>query len=697
LVDLFPVSNNPDLGNGTAQFTASYSDPGTLDAYGIRIDHTFSSKLTMFGRYSDTPSRVSTRNGYGAMSSYGPQIQHMRTATLGLTALITPHITNEIRANYSNSRAGSVFVTDNFGGANPPSLSSLFQTLSYPAGLSPQNAEFALRLTSASAQVWSGDNAINEQRQVNFVDTVSLVTGAHQIKTGVDYRRLDPIAGPRNYLQMIFFSGVLGGAGTMQSGLAQMVSIVAPQPSFALVKNFSFFAQDTWKASPRFTLTYGLRWDVNPAFTSKDPTHPFYTVLGADNPATMTLAPVGTPMYATTWGNVAPRLGVAYRLRQQVGWDTVLRAGFGEFYDIGDSYLAGSYAMGWPFTSSRNFSNVAVPLTPDQAAPAPISTSYPIQGNMSVADPNLKLARTWETNVAVEQSLGAGQTLSMTYVGAIGRDEIYSYSMSGPNANFPLSVSVDTNKGTSDYHALQTKFQSRLSHNVQALAQYTWSHSIDTGSSSLVGNPPTVAPTANIDRGDSDFDIRHSFSGAVIYDVPSPAPRWAQAIFGGWSMNTLFTARTAPPVNLSAASVVAAGYSYSPRPNVVPGQPLYLYGAQYPGGMIYNKAAFVSPPTGQQGDLGRNVLRGFGAWQINYSVRRQFRVTERLKLEFSAEFFNILNHPNFGQPTSSITSALFGQSTAPLATSMQGGMAGVNPLYQFGGPRSIQFVGRITF
>jgi hypothetical protein len=127
-----------------------------------------------------------------------------------------------------------------------------------------------------------------------------------------------------------------------------------------------------------------------------------------------------------------------------------------------------------------------------------------------------------------------------------------------------------------------------------------------------------------------------------------------------------------------------------PRPDIKSGLPLVLNGSQHPGGKAFNPAAFTTAPSGQQGDLGRNVLRGFGAWQADLGLQRSFPLTEKLLVRFHAEFFNIFNHPNFGNPNNILTSALFGQSTQTLAASLSGGNnAGFNPLYQIGGPRSI--------
>src|SRR5262249_48702087 len=150
--------------------------------------------------------------------------------------------------------------------------------------------------------------------------------------------------------------------------------------------------------------------------------------------------------------------------------------------------------------------------------------------------------------------------------------------------------------------------------------------------------------------------------------------------------------RTAPPVNVVSGLSFARGVVVYPRPNLNPGLPVELFGAGYPGGKIFNKAAFTAAPSGQQGNLGRNALRGFGATQADIGVEREFRLREKIGLRFRAEFFNILNHPNFGNPTNSLTSPLFGKSTQTLASSLgsSGAAGGFNPLYQIGGPRSIQ-------
>jgi hypothetical protein len=446
-------------------------------------------------------------------------------------------------------------------------------------------------------------------------------------------------------------------------------------------------------------MTYGLRWDVNPAIKGKNAANDPFTVIGLDHPATMTLAPRGTPLYQTTYGNFAPRVGLAYQFSGIRKWDATLRAGFGIFYDLGQGSL-GAVSSFFPYGASKILPSVAFPLSTQNAAP-PAPTVNPPVVTIIVADRHLKLPRTYQWNAALEQSIGNSQILSLTYVGAIGRDLLRGTKLVNVNPDFQTVV-VNDNSATSDYHALQIKLQRRLSRGLQALASYSWSHSIDIASTDAANNrttPGTIA-SPEIDRGNSDFDIRHSFTTALTYDLPFPgSQKVLKQILSGWSVDTFVLARSAPPVDIVGTSFSAAGVRLDARPNLNAGIPLELVGSQFPGGKIFNRAAFSAAPTGQQGNFGRNVMRGFGAWQVDAALQREFHIVEKLRLRFRTEFFNIFNHPNFGSPVNSLTSPLFGRSTQTLANSLGSGGAngGLNPLYQIGGPRSIQFALKLQF
>ena len=697
-------------GDDFAQYNASYSNPSTLDAYSLRVDHSISPKLNLFGRYNYSPSKVTQRDFTsqgtpGALSNTETDLFSTQTFTLGLAADITPAIANEARANLSNVRVGTVYGLDNFGGATPPSDSVLFP------GIDPANASSGWYLYGGGELI-VGANNVEEQRQINLVDNLSVIRSAHQMKFGVDYRWLAPFVRPVGYSNFLLFYGItdLNGPGSVLSGSVFQIEDGNQFPVALLSQNFSAYVQDTWEATAKLNLTYGLRWDVNPALKGKNAASEPFTVNGLDDPATMTLAPRGTPLYSTTYGNIAPRFGAAYKLNRGKERETVLRAGAGVFYDLGSGPL-GAVSAYWPFQTVTSSLFAPLPLTSPEIAAPPFSLGLPVT-NLFVAEPNLKLPINYQWNLAIEQSLGANQTISATYIGSVGRDLLREDTLSDPSPNFTTIFAI-RNTATSGYNALQLKFQRRLSRGLQALASYSYSHSIDIASSDtfIYSATPGVFANPSVDRGDSDFDVRHSFTGAVTYDAPSPKlPSMERLILEGWSADGFVMARTALPVNLTELSTkYEDGILIQPRPNVNPGVPLYLYGSQCPqedvdhstcpGGKAFNPAAFSAPAAGEQGDLGRDALRAFGAWQVDFAAHRQFRLTEKAGLQFRAEMFDVFNHPNFGPPDNLVGDPLFGLSTQTLGSSLGAGGAngGFNPLYQIGGPRSIQLALRLMF
>ena len=705
-LNAFPIPNGSELGSGLAQFNGSFSNPSSLDAYSIRVDHFINSKLNLFGRYNYSPSSLDQRGGfpppYAVLSTTASERSSVHTFTLGLSQIITTGISNEIRANYSNDRISLKFGLDDFGGAAPLPDSVLF-----PSGYSSANGLFELFIIGAG-EFAQGKQSIGEQRQINLIDNLSVTKATHQLKFGADYRWLSPFISRNAYAQFAEFTGVTNSPGGALSGLATFADTNAGQSAALLIHNYSFYAQDTWKLRPRLTVTYGLRWDINPPLKGKNLSNQPFAVTGLNDPPMLALAPRGTPLYQTTYGNVAPRVGAAYKLRQAGNLDTVLRGGFGIFYDLGYGWLGGT-SFYFPFLAAKfikpspcpsGSTGICFPLSPAQAAPPELTTNPPVT-TILVADPHLKLPRTYQWNLAVEQALGSSQSISFTYIGAVGRDLLRSTNLIAPNPDFQF-VGVISNLPTSDYQALQIKFERRLSRGWQALASYTFSHSIDDASTDSFTylNTPSASTYANVDKGNSDFDIRHSFTAGVTYDLPTTEwNKFAKATLSGWSVDMFALARSAPPIDLIGAYTIVAGHSFYPRPNVVPGQPFELFGSQYPGGKIFNKAAFVAPPNGTQGDFGRNVLRGFGATQADIAFQRQFHLTERLGLRFRTEFFNIFNHPNFGPPIGDLTSSQFGYSTQTLASSLGSGgpYGGFDPLYQIGGPRSIQLALKLAF
>ncbi|HWY54130.1 MAG TPA: TonB-dependent receptor [Terriglobales bacterium] len=702
-LNAFPLNpNQADLGNGIAQFNASYSNPSTLDAYSLRVDHNLNNKWSLFGRYNYSPSQILQRgNGGVSLSALSSTRITTQTATAGATWIASPTITNDLRFNYSRTNANSYAYLDNFGGAVP------LTSPPFPDSFTSQNAFFGLTISPLLGGVLEvGKFGRNLQRQINVTDNLSVQKGSHSLKFGADFRRLSPLHDPQAYLQEPFF----GDVPSAESGnLSFSILYSNLSPTF-LLRDLGIYAQDTWRIIPRLTLTYGLRWDVDfVPHSLNGPSFAAVTGFNLNSLSQLALASPGTPPYKTTYDNVAPRLGVAYQVSQRGDWQTVLRGGFGVFYDLATSEAGNAIGFGsYPFGSETFPLGGTFPLNPLSAAPPPITPATGIFG----FDPHLKLPYTLEWNAALEQGLGKQQTVSASYIGAAGRRLLQSAFIYKPNLNFQ-SAQLVTNAGTSDYDALQLQFQRRLSQGLQGLASYTWSHSIDTASagSSAIGSNVLVPSSTN--RGPSDFDIRNAFSAGLTYDVPAPKINAsANAILRGWSLQTFILVRSAPPVDIIDGNLSQQFKSFlaDVRPDSVPGQPLYLFGSKYPGGKAFNSSAFTDPPFDpitlvplRQGDVPRNFLRGFGAVQWDFAVHRDFPIHEALKLQFRAEIFNILNHPNFGPPNGCFglfCNSPFGLSTQMLGQSLSGGNVGAgafSPLYQIGGPRSMQLALKFQF
>lgn len=676
-LNAFAKPNGPDLGNGMAHFSTGYSIPATLNATSIRLDHVFSNKINLFGRLNYAPSETTTRTN-SQLSSPRTAAFNTRSLTFGANFLLTATTHNDLRVNLTENSALVSQELDDFGGAVPLPESALF-----PAFTSPDEAQVAFSLNfGARAELRVGRAAASVQRQFNLVNTLSHVTGDHQLKFGVDLRRLSPAFRVSNYFQQSLFNT----ANAVRAATVSSLGLLANRDAEPRFLNFSAFAQDTWRTSQQLTITYGLRWEVNPAPHGANG-NDAYTAIGVDDPATIALAPLGTNLYETRYLNLAPRFGISYLLSSRPGLETVVRGGIGIFYDMGNAQSTLGFTLP-PFSSDfRTQTNVPFPLNATVIQPPP----FPNPPFRSVAAfEGLKLPRTYQWNFAVEQSLGPAQTITASYVGAQGRKLINVRRLVNPNPSFS-SVLLVRNDATSDYHALQAQFQRRLSRGLQALVSYTWSHSLDDASSDI---------SIGLDHGSSDFDLRHAFSAATTYDIPSPRARFARTLFGNWSMDTIIRIQSPTPVDLIArTSVNLFGESVNVRPDFIPGQPLYIDDPKAPGGRLFNRAAFAIPPVGRRGTFGRNVMRGFPLHQTDFSLRRRFVFGEKVSLLFRTDVFNIFNHPNFADPVNTLTAATFGQSTQTFGRGLGSGTlgSGLSPLYQIGGARSMQFSFKVQF
>jgi outer membrane receptor protein involved in Fe transport len=725
----YPKPNGPDTvidpvtGNALAsQFASTYSDPATLNATSLRIDHNITSKINIFGRYNYSPSHISARFAGGYAPLNNPTITEIdtQTATAGVVASLSTSLVNDFRFNFSQSIGSVEFTLDNFGGAVPAPDSDWFPATWGSASDSNGGLDiFGLRGT----ELQIGDSAKNnQQQQINLVENLSYIRGNHQLKFGFDYRRLATINGIRRYDVFAFYYSMQSLINGVTDQWNLQNNEIRPH---LLFHDYAAYAQDTWKMTPRLTLTYGLRWEHNPP-PSETTGNPPFVVNEITNFSTMQLLPRGAPLWHASWANFAPRIGVSYLLKPSATRPLVLRGGAGLFYAMGTEAAAWVADYGtWPYSQYYGPLNIPLPLTlPSSDFPVVLTPPY---GNIAAFDPHLKVPYSGQWNVTLEQGLGSNQKISATYVGSAGRDLLRQEALD--SAYLPINpifttLTVTENSAYSNYNALQVQYQRTLSHGLQALVSYTFAHSLDNASTDTQdgfgydtsGLLPSEFYNLHSDYGDSTFDIRHVFNTTLSYDLPGRGLKNAALRFlaGGWAVDGIIRAHSAPPFTVvytpdPAVTQTPFYLSYGAinlRPDVVPGESLWISDPYAPGGRRLNPSAFALPTLqNRQGDLGRDTLRAFGATQADLSLRRTFTFHERFKLLARADAFNITNHPNFGYPNDSlgVGTALapgFGVAAATLANTLGTGNGfggGFNPLYSVGGPRSMQISLKLQF
>jgi hypothetical protein len=677
MLNAFPLPNGPVSPDGqTAQFTGVYSNSAALNAGSIRVDHRFNDRVSLFGRYNDAPSNFVDLG----QSPNDPQTTEIdtRTLTLGLDVAFTPQVVNSLRGNYSIQKSSGSYRLTSVAGGVPYEPPVLLGSLS-------ETSNYVLYGTFDTGFLITGPLATNRNSQFEILDDVAVAKGKHQMKFGVDYRSYYLDSAPYEHL-LEYLSYSL--ADLLSTSSADLFAAQTTVPSKLLSRSLSLYGQDSWKVTPRLALTYGLRWEFSPAPDARGNT----TLAAWENvndPSMISLAPPGTSVWKSTYGNFAPRFGLAYALTRNQG--LVLRLGGGVFYDLGVGAASG-LAGGFPNNVQSISFGVPIPVGNITPLLPVITEQPPYQGIVNAMSPDLKLPRSYQWSAGMEKVFLGTQALSVTYVGQAGRNLLRTEGLGAPNSNFTGTFYLTYNGASSDYNALQIQYRRPLANRVQALLNYTLSHALDNASNDTVDFVSSSVISAANDRASSDFDARHSFSGAITVSLPGPTEsKTLAAMFGNWSVDSVVVARSAFPFNGIIGTPVDGS---EPRPNRDLSQAAWISNPMAGGGRSLNPNAFSVPPVGVQGTEGRNDLRGFGLTQVDLSLARRFAITERVNLQFRTDAFNIFNHPNFTSPLGLIGSNPIYLSSESM---LNHGLGGLNPLFQQGGPRSLQLSLKLTF
>jgi hypothetical protein len=648
----------PRANDATGTFViASAPRKRELNQFSGRIDHNFSPKHFLYGTFlSNRDSRSEPTlqgNNLPGFGDFRPAKREL--LALAYTTVISPAMTNELRAGLN--RVSIQFAQDDK--ANPADFG-----ISSPAAVFPNfNVPGALRFGGIDGfPQGRGDTTFQ------YSDTLGWVRGRHAMKFGVDFRRFRNnnfnygTGGTINFASLAAFLAGTAGSAT-ETALAVTPAI--------RVSAFGAFAQDDFKVSPKLTLNLGLRWEYNGVPSEK------YNRIGiyqfAQNNVVATGA--GAQPYNRQFTNFGPRVGFAYDPTGK--GKTVVRGGVGIYYDQPVTNVVTPSGSNPPFSASvNNTSNIN--LASPFAVPPGGSSS------IQAIDPNFKSGAVYSYNLNVQREM-MGTVFQVTYVGSQGRHlRLGGDYNQGVNGVRPIqkysSIFIQESVSNSSYNGMWISANKRLSKGLTVSGSLTVSKSIDNNSVGSVGaNNPQIQDFHNIaaERAVSDFDARRRFVMSGVYLLPFKAEQgFLKRLVEGWSVAPILNMQTGSPFSpivplsttLAPGATPAPGVIYNSgsleqydRPDYVTGQPLTVPNPS-PSQWI-NPKAFVRHNLGF-GSAGRNILTSPGFQDVDFSIAKNTAIKERFSLQFRAEAFNILNHPNFTQPQNSLTASTFGQITA---------------------------------
>jgi len=665
--------------------------------HNVRLDHHFNSANTLFFRYSLMDQRQTDPSTSPVVGNYPPLRVRAQNAGLGYTRMFGAAALNELRLGYNRSR---LFFRPIDWGTNH-TVQAGIQGFQETSSAYPSLPDIIISNYS-DIRGLGQDQRPKRNRIAHWqvTDGFSLIRGAHTIKTGFDFRRqgADFVVGNRAQGEFFFNGNWTGDAfADYLLGTLNRVRRGSPLDLFGVYDNFyGAYFQDDWKATKNLTLNLGLRWEANPFYkgihrqmsafdfgagrivvASRDG----QIELGAQRVSRL-IYPLFADLIVTSESrglpesvrpadrkDWAPRVGLAWR---PLGGDQfVVRAAYGIFYEFADTNFPNSYAKVPPFVynEDQSISTSGIPrlLWRDPFGGVPYAS---VAGTPTLLTSEVYLRNSYsqQWNLAVQRALPWRMVGEAAYVGQKGNrlelnqnfnDAPPSTSSSGIQQRRPYPRFGASQKGTFDaqsiYHALQSRLERRAADGLTMLLSYTWSKSLDNSSNSLGGSPNQADLAYN--RGPSDTDLAHRFVGSFLYELPvgrgrrfgSQMRQALDAVAGGWQVGGILTLQSGFPYTISVSMDRAnIGRSGGQRADAR-GRSSKLSDPRPE--LWFDTRAFALPAVGTFGNLGRNTMRADGAQTLDFSLQKEFRVSERRRFEFRAEAFNLFNHANFGAPS----------------------------------------------
>jgi hypothetical protein len=710
---------SPNYGNGRVQqnYLAQRIQRQHYNDFDIRTDWNISAKDSFFARYSNSLASMNTTSRLPTLpagTGSGENFNRSRGLVLSETHVFSPAWLNEGRFG---------FVRVFYGNQPPFANEALSASLGIPnANTSPLLGGGALIGGSNSQIEYSGDFGplMVAQNTFQFSDIVSHELGRHTFRFGASVIRRQVNSFRPNRGKGFFFLNPAGsGAGTtgyettdLLVGFVNNYSIGTPTGMLGVrTLESSFFAQDSWRVTPKLTVDLGLRYDL---YTSPS------EVL--DRQSNFDIA-TGKILLAGQGGNSSsfvpldknnfgPRIGFAYSIGSR--GKTVLRGGYGIFYTIEGGGVNYQLTQNPPLGGYRQFNySDGYRITLSGQAPMGSTDSRLATGALPTGDlsgldltnpsnvtvfarlPENRTPYIQQVNLQVQHELTSNTLVSVGYIGSFGRHLTRYYNLNrqyfnaaGGTRQFPLlgDVNVQDTEGASSYNSLQAAIERKLTNGWQLLASYTYGHAIDDSTGPFDGPSPQDVRNLRAERANSSLDIRQRFVISSLYELPfgrgrafaSGMPKAIDWALGGWQVNGILTLQTGLPF-----TIYTPGNPGNVRPDLVGSLKTYPGNPQ----RYFDTTAFAPVPTNSDGvllrpgTLGRNALVGPGLKSMDLSIFKDFPVTERVKTQFRTEFFNLTNTPQYLQPVGDMSSGDFGkiQST------------------RFSSERQIQFALRVSF
>jgi hypothetical protein len=605
--------------------------PTTLreDSGAIRVDYDFSDRDRIFVRYSIDDSLTNQQTGLN-QGQTTPLYLRTQYGMIDETHTFSPSLINEA------SVAVNSFYSDTNSDTPPPltSFAGFFTNL----GSLPGAASF---------------NQITPFTVFEVLDNATKTLGNHTIKFGTQIRanRLDEYLRPVQSYQFASFSDLENN----RPFVLQKIGF----PGFVGVQNsnWDFYAEDDWRVTPKLSVNLGIRAGINTVWHERNNQEQNFDF------ATQSFLPSTQPAYSGPIVDVAPRLGFVYDLTGK--GKTVVHGYFGTFYN--PMHFGFGLVSNLPAYQSYSVNVFQVPIVyPEPNPPLPAGTQ---NVNIFPQHPGDPRSRNWL--FGIQQELAPNTVMTLNYTGnqdshmqagvdfaPINLNPANYVTQARPLPNF-ASEDLDSDTLKSNYNALQVQVRHNAG-KLNAEVNYTWSHEIDDMVNVFSGFSDPYDPSK--DRGPGDWDIRHNITGSVVYSLPDlkQSNALVRGAFGGWQASSIVQARSGGPVNVT----IESGFFGLPvRPDLT-GQPIRLPNFSWPR-HSYNVAAYEIEPTfngtpgdpSTIGDVGRNSLRAPGFVQWDLSGMKNFSVTHAVKVQFRVDVFNILNHPNFGNPDGGICTA----------------------------------------